>query len=412
MKPSMLRAWMRRYGSAGVLMAGLYLVLRHLRTHRRLTIVLASGIVTLLGGWGVRAAFRRPASPALSLPARTVNRGVATPVASTPERPYGDPLFQHAQDVLRADRLPDHAFLNLEESQWVSNTVLFFMGTGEEGQASPQAQLWQYDLRTGRRTRLRQLERLHPFFNHQVKVSPDGRRLFWFKESIDPRTMQAASLEGDGYRQWDFHTNGESWRDWARDSRRWIELERPSDGAAPARITVHDATRTHADETTVAEQGSFEPSPCIYGFGEHLVSIHSPEPTVVTSSLEVIAASLPPHVRPLRKAKIVLPQELQSPHILALVPSPAADRVALIVRHGEGFSDSEQAEITQHVYYDYCLLVCRVDGSAMHSVGSWREPDHDLRETAGVAGLQWLPGGDRLSFWHEEEGILATVSAD
>jgi hypothetical protein len=130
--------------------------------------------------------------------------------------------------------------------------------------------------------------------------------------------------------------------------------------------------------------------------------------------------------------RINVPADLPNPNIVNVCLSPDATRVAFVVGYGDGPPATNGADYAAERHTRtalspyrprsvftrdeptaqlraYCIVVCHIDGSAMHEVGTWLEseyPDFVL----DVENLDWLPGGKRLSFLCDD--VFYTVPAD
>jgi hypothetical protein len=435
MKPSALRAFLRRYGNTGFLIVGLYLSVHHLWSrHRRATVITVCGMLSagaLIYARLVSAPHSLvPHSRVVSIPHRPDTQAESVHHVAPPVRPHGRPLFSHTTKLLRAEGAWSWGGWDHAEYRWLSDTELFFAEAHTTpGERIARARLYRYNVRTGRKRHLKKLEGLVDCFYHsQMEISPDGKWLLWHGGTDGQETLDAATLDGDYHRQWP----GEYWTSrfrWTRDSRHWIEFRRDGSDQSPSQALVHNVYQHTNNRRFSVGKGSLESDLSDSVVGNRLVSIGRYDPGEISRILSVTVSSLPPHIRRERTTQISIPGNLPNSNIAYAILSPDAKRVALIVGYGGadvGGEDTTAGDtsVASTAYRPrsvfkprdrnaklraYCILVCRVDGSEMHEVGTWLE-EVNPNTILDLENLRWLPSGKRLSFFCEN--ALYTVPAD
>lgn len=228
MRPSELRAFMRRHGNAGVLAVGAYLGVRHLwMHHRKATLLAASSLLA--------------AGTALSTHRSSQPHPRPIPSSSSSEsqnhspflRPNSRPLFRRAKQAF-------HSTEGSFEYRWLSDSEIFH--AEERPSHGPQhlVDLSCYNLRTGKKTRLPRLERLiHLSQAGHIETSPDGKWVLWNGETRDQETIEMATLDGRHHRRWVQHPDVRPWFLWSWDSRHWFEMQYITSKSS-YRVIVHD----------------------------------------------------------------------------------------------------------------------------------------------------------------------------
>ncbi len=434
MKISALRTFMRRHGIAGIPIVGIPLALHHLWSRHRRTTMIGVGSTLLVGGM-VFACWKSAPHPKISpivLPPQKQNN--IAPV-SVSVAPHGTPLFSRTKKILRADDQWSWGDWDHSEYGWISDTELFFAeAIPKTGQRVSHSHLYRYNLRTGRKTHLKRLESLIDCFYHsQVEISPNGKWLLWHGWNKGHETLDAATLDGRHHRYW----AGGYWTShrlvWTRANRHWIEFQ--DDGYPSYRTVnaiVHDVNKPNDNRRFPISKESFESNPGDVAVDESIVTIGRDDPQEISGGLSVTTASLPPYIKGEQTTKISLPANLPNPNITLAILSPDAKRIAMIVGYGDRVIKGEvvndlsasNAPNVYSVYYprsvftrtdanaklrSYCILVCRIDGSGMHEVGTWQE-EVNPNIVLDVENLRWLPSGRSLSFFCND--VMYTVPAD
>jgi len=352
----------------------------------------------------------------------------------SPFVPHGRPLFSRAKKLFRAEAAWSWGGWDHREYGWLSDDECFFAEQylSDPGYRIQRSHLYRYNVRTGKKTHLRRLEQLVDCFYHsQMAISPDGKWLMWNGGSDEKETIDVATLGGRHHRQWP----AEYWTStltWTSDSRHWIEFKRTDAEEASFEAIVHDVYRTTANRIHAVEAGSFDRHSADYAVGDHIVFLDREETGETTAALNVTVSSLPPHIRREHTTRIAVPSNLPNPNIMNVCISPDAQRIAFIVGYGDiptGIDrdedgKEEKTSPASSVYHPssvftqeerntklraYCIVVCNIDGTEMHEVGTWQEHVNP-NVVLDLENLRWLPSGKRLSFVCDD--VLYTVPAD
>jgi hypothetical protein len=294
---------------------------------------------------------------------------------------------------------------------WLSDReILHERFTGNPN--SPQRAIYRRNIATGAETIQPALTKLlNAFDGNRVHstVSPDGKWLvcssrFGDTLLVELNTGRHYTYEGYGYKS----------ISWMADSRHWVEEEIMNEDETLYLRDVEKPTVTQ--ERVLPKNSLLHDYHYEYELGYIQTSDRAllspwPNDTDKTHQVEFLWCRLPDSAKPVSKVTVRFPDGARCRNISI---SPNGDRVAW------EFHFTQKSPLVAWLHrliprvpaepqQVFAIWVSRLDGGEMHEVGhllSGKEAEDD----DSAFGLDWLPGGKRLSFGYDD--ALYTVPAD
>lgn len=259
-------------------------------------------------------------------------------------------------------------------------------------------------------------------WNYQLTLSPDGKRLLLWQNTMHRRGGGILNLDGTGGRTWEYTYAGNigDWRlAWMSDSQRWSEVGTELGKDEPSQIRIYrvDDVARKAFETKSLPSNITSSLNCWVVSPDRLLSadwepfesdIESTTPPSAAQAVTISETLLAEKPVPAKTHEILLPKGYEL-HTMRI--SPNGDRIVWVLdqRYIPSFRLFlkrwfPRLEAKEEAYQS--LWVSRTDGCAMRELGRVSVKPEVV---SSLEEVNWLPGGKRLAFVYENHLFTVTT---